>query len=285
MKPLRLTFLPMLVGLLLLSACGPHPPAPTANRTFGAPPPPASYGVRRGDTLYSISWQYGLDHREIAVWNGIGAPYTIYPGQRLALRKPAVPVTSPLPRPASAPVTKSTPAPAPPKPKVSKPGATKSAPATTPTPAPSQQKPTIKRSLAKTDPSAPTPTRPVCGLAWRWPTKGRLFRTFNASNPARKGVDIVGSEGQSIYAASAGRVVYSGNGLVGYGNLIIIKHNNTYLSAYGHNRELLVREGDKVAPGQLIAKMGRVDNDRAMLHFEIRRQGKPIDPLRLLPQG
>jgi lipoprotein NlpD len=292
MKPARVTtFLPLLLGLLLLlGACGPRPPAPIANRTAGAPPPPASYSVRRGDTLYSIAWQYGLDHRQIAVWNGIGAPYTIYPGQRLALRKPTLTARrAPPPAPARAPV-RPQPATAPPRPAAP---ASRPPPATpiakpqpaAPAPKPVPQQAAPSRPPPRSDPAAPSTTRNVGGLAWRWPTRGRLYRTFNASDPARRGVDIVGSEGQPVYAAANGRVVYSGNGLVGYGNLVIIKHNDTYLSAYGHNRELLVVEGDEVAAGQLIAKMGKVDNDRAMLHFEIRRQGQPIDPLRLLPQG
>lgn len=281
MKRARINLLPMLMGILLLTACGPPPPAPVANRSSGAPPPPSSYTVRRGDTLYSIAWQYGLDHRQVAVWNGIGAPYTIYPGQRLAMRKPAVPASRPPPAPSrTTQASKSAPKPAT-KPKtVSPPPRTATA-----KPAPSKPATSTPRTAPRSDPAAPSATRSVGGVAWRWPTRGRLYRTFNASDPTRKGVDIVGSEGQSVYAASGGKVVYSGNGLVGYGNLIIIKHNNTYLSAYGHNRELLVGEGDDVAPGQLIAKMGRVDNDRAMLHFEIRRQGKPVDPLRLLPKG
>jgi lipoprotein NlpD len=128
-------------------------------------------------------------------------------------------------------------------------------------------------------------TRQVGGVEWRWPTEGSLLRTFKSDDPARKGIDIAGQAGQAVYAAAAGRVVYSGSGLVGYGNLIIIKHDDRYLSAYGHNRELLASEGDQVAPGQLIAKMGRVDNDRALLHFEVRRDGTPIDPLHVLPGG
>ncbi len=281
MKRARINLLPMLLGILLLTACGPPPPAPVANRSSGAPPPPTSYTVRRGDTLYSIAWQYGLDHRQVAVWNGIGAPYTIYPGQRLAMRKPAVHASRPPPAP-SRTTQASKPAPKP----ATKPKTVSPPPRTaTAKPAPSKPATSAPRKAPRSDPAAPSATRSVGGVAWRWPTRGRLYRTFNASDPTRKGVDIVGSEGQSVYAASGGKVVYSGNGLVGYGNLIIIKHNNTYLSAYGHNRELLVGEGDDVAPGQLIAKMGRVDNDRAMLHFEIRRQGKPVDPLRLLPKG
>ncbi len=281
MTPLRCILLPVLLGALLLTACGPPAPAPVANRSSGAAPPPSGYTVRRGDTLYSIAWQYGLDHRQVAVWNGIGAPYTIYPGQRLALRKPTTNATRPPPAPRPTPATKPAPKPAP-KPQVAT--APPPAPPTTKS-APSRPATAGPRQAPRTDPGAPQATRSVGGVAWRWPTRGRLYRTFDAGDPTRKGVDIVGSEGQPVYAASGGKVVYSGNGLVGYGNLIIIKHNNTYLSAYGHNRQLLVGEGDDVAAGQLIAKMGRVDNDRAMLHFEIRRQGKPVDPLRLLPKG
>ncbi len=288
MKRWQRTVTLLLFLAALLAACGPHPPAPTADRTVGAPPPPAHYTVRRGDTLYSIAWQYGLDHRQVAVWNGIGAPYTIYPGQRLALRKAAAPATRQPPvtasraqtaQPVPAP-TKPAPAPAQPAP-VPAPRVPASGSAAPPVPAPAP----ATRPASRPDPAAPTSVRTVGGVAWRWPTRGRLYRTFSEEDPSRKGVDIVGSEGQPVFAASAGKVVYSGNGLVGYGNLVIIKHNDTYLSAYGHNRELLVGEGDDVVAGQLIAKMGRVDNDRAMLHFEIRREGRPVDPLRLLPKG
>ncbi|MDX1594010.1 MAG: peptidoglycan DD-metalloendopeptidase family protein [Gammaproteobacteria bacterium] len=279
MMRLRKVLPPTLLAMLLLAACGPPPPAPVANRTVGAGPPPSVYSVRRGDTLYSIAWAYGLDYRQVAAWNGIGAPYTIYPGQKLDLREPAVRRPAPPPRRAEAPAPAAKPPPVRPAPATPPPAKRPTPPAPRPSPPPAS------RTTAKTDPGAPDETRDVGGVTWRWPVRGRLFRTFSASDPTRKGIDIVGSEGQPVYAASGGKVVYSGDGLVGYGNLIIIKHGNRYLSAYGHNRELLVREGDLVAPGQLIAKMGRVDNDRAMLHFEIRRHGKPIDPLRLLPKG
>ena len=273
----RLTCIAVFLGAVLLTGCAKPRVAPVADRTVGAAPPPASHTVRRGETLYSIAWQYGLDYREVAVWNGIGAPYTIYPGQQLAMRKPAQRAPKPVtatPRPA--PATPSQPA---------RPPTTATAPAPKPVAKPPPPKPVVGASAGPADPGAPSTTRSAGGLEWRWPTRGRLFRTFDGNDPTRKGVDIVGDEGQAVYAASGGRVVYSGNGLVGYGNLVIIKHNNAYLSAYGYNSELLVKEGDAVGAGQLIAKMGRVDNARAMLHFEIRRQGKPIDPLRLLPKG
>ncbi|HEY5790371.1 MAG TPA: peptidoglycan DD-metalloendopeptidase family protein [Gammaproteobacteria bacterium] len=270
MKSLRIPALVITLAFLAVSCSASRAPAPTASRAVGDAPVPAQYTVSRGDTLYSIAWQYGLDYHEVARWNGIGPPYVIYPGQRLALRAPAAARGSQQP-PTS--TTERRPAPPPP-------------PAKT-VPAPAPQTPASTRR----DPPSPvvisndSASRTVGGIAWRWPTQGRLLSTFASGDPGRKGVDIVGSEGQTVYAAAAGRVVYSGNGLVGYGNLVIIKHDGTYLSAYGHNRELLVREGDTVVAGQLIAKMGRVDNDRAMLHFEIRRNGQPVDPLSLLPKG
>jgi len=264
----RGTTLLLLLALLLASCTGTRPAAPTASRSVADGPAPSHYSVRRGDTLYSIAWQYGLNYHEVARWNGIGQPYTIYPGQRLALRTPAKAT-----RRASTPVKKAPPS-----------------PVTRPAPLPKTQPPAPK-SVPKPVTQAPKivssdrKTRTAGGLQWRWPTRGRLLRTFARGDPARKGIDIVGDYGQPIYAASGGRVVYSGSGLVGYGKLIIIKHNGVYLSAYGYNRELLVAEGVKVAPGQLIAKMGRVDNSRALVHFEIRKHGQPINPLLMLPKN
>jgi lipoprotein NlpD len=116
-----------------------------------------------------------------------------------------------------------------------------------------------------------------------WPTTGKLLHPFN-QGPNPKGVAIGGNSGQPVLASAAGKVVYSGNGLRGYGKLIIIKHNNTYLSVYAHNRELLVKEGERVSKGQRIAEMGSTDSERVGLHFEIRRLGRPVDPLKYLPQ-
>jgi lipoprotein NlpD len=121
-------------------------------------------------------------------------------------------------------------------------------------------------------------------MVWRWPTEGRVVSTFSESGPGRKGINIVGKPGQAITAAADGTVVYSGDGLPRYGNLLIIKHNDTYLSAYAHNDTLLVKEGDKVKSGQRIATLGRSGTQTDQLHFEIRRNGKPVDPLRFLPK-
>jgi lipoprotein NlpD len=137
-------------------------------------------------------------------------------------------------------------------------------------------------------PSPPLPTQPppppiVSGLSWRWPTRGQVVGRFVAGDQTRQGIDIAGSAGQRVDAAADGVVVYSGAGLVGYGELVIVKHNETWLSAYAHNRRRLVAEGTKVKAGDPIAEMGRTGAIRDMLHFEIRRNGKPVDPLQLLP--
>ncbi len=131
---------------------------------------------------------------------------------------------------------------------------------------------------------APQPPRSVRAPSWHWPTAGRVVETFRRGDPGRRGLDIRGRLGQPVKAAAAGRVVYSGSGLPGYGQLIIIKHNDNYLSAYGYNRRLLVREGQRVRAGQRIAEMGAVGAQGPVLHFEIRRDGRPVNPLRLLPR-
>lgn len=220
---------------------------PLPRRPVGA----SEYRVRRGDTLYGIAWQNGVDYRDVARWNGIRAPYRIYAGQTLRLKPSSPPrQTKPPPRAAQAtrPVTRS----APPKP----------------------------QPKAKPAPAVAAPRT----LAWRWPAEGRVSSSFKASDPLRKGIKISGRSGSRIAAAETGKVVYSGSGLIGYGRLIIIKHNDKYLSAYGHNRKILVKEGDQVTKGQTIAEMGKANNGDPLLHFEIRRDGKPVDPLRLLPR-
>lgn len=225
--------------------------------------------VQRGDTLYGIAFRSGLDYRDVALWNGIRPPYTIYPGDRLHLHPHgarASPITGTRPARKIVPARGST-APT---------GSGKHASTPTRKPATPQAKPKPSRA-------PPAPTRTVTAIAWRWPTEGTLLNRFLAGDATRQGIDIVGREGQPVRAAAAGTVVYSGAGLVGYGELIIIKHSDEWLSAYGHNRRRLVDEGAQVEAGQLIAEMGSTGASRDMLHFEIRRNGRPIDPLPLLP--
>jgi lipoprotein NlpD len=223
------------------------------------------YRVVRGDTLYGIAWRSGIDYRNIARWNRLEPPYRIYVGQRLRLVAPATPA-----RRQHAPPRRPRPVQESPAPQVA---TAKPVPASKPAP-----------------PAAPAPAKPsppparTTGLAWAWPAQGRIVAGFDADTPLRQGIRIGGRAGDSIRAAESGKVVYSGSGLIGYGRLIIVKHNDNYLSAYGHNRELLVREGDQVAKGQQIARMGTVGDGSPLLHFEIRRNGKPVNPTRYLPK-
>jgi len=216
-------------------------------------PPPEYHLVSKGETLYSIAWQYGHDVRDVAAWNHIRAPYTIYPNQRIRTRPPRV-VARPAPTPSPYPTAR----------KYSPP-AVKTKPAAI-------KKTKTKKIAAKSD-----------KISWQWPTKGNIITKYSASDAGKKGLDIAGKEGQAIYAAASGDIVYSGNGLRGYGQLIIIKHNDTYLSAYAHNKRLHVKENQKVKKGQHIADMGSSEAEQPMLHFEVRRNGKPDDPLRYLP--
>jgi lipoprotein NlpD len=166
----------------------------------------------------------------------------------------------------------------------SRPASPAGAPAADPGAAPKPPAPAAKPAATPVaKPQPPAATNLVDGVAWGWPARGALLHPYNqGSNP--KGVAIGGSEGQPILASAPGRIVYAGSGLRGYGKLVIIKHNDTYLSVYAHNRTLLVREGDRVASGQKIAEMGSTDAERVGLHFEIRKLGRPVDPLRYLPQ-
>jgi lipoprotein NlpD len=209
--------------------------------------------VRRGDTLYSIAWQHGLNVGQLAGMNAIRKPYTIYTGQRLRVRPGGRPATAPpRPKPAAQQSARSAPQPA-----------TSAPPAA----------------------AKPAPQLPSVVKRWVWPTKGRVVDGYSPNAPGKKGIDIKGKKGQPVMAAADGKVVYSGSGLVGYGRLIIIKHNETLLSAYGHNSKLLVSEGEFVKAGQEIANMGSSGTDRTQLYFEIRKNGKPVDPLRYLPKG
>ncbi len=261
---------------LLVVACGTPNRAPVVSREPGlqaGPQRPAFYQVRPGDTLYAIAWQSGLDYRELAAWNGISNPSLIHAGQRLRLWPPPPPQRKPAAR-KPAPVAE-------PKTRAVSPAATQ---VTSPA-QPAAVKPAAPRpeaQAAKPKPAAPQPS--VGPLAWQWPTAGRVVERFSSQDRTRNGVKIAGRSGQPILAAAGGRIVYSGSGLIGYGQLIIIKHNKNYLSAYGHNRKILVKEGDQVAPGAHIGEMGKPPDDQPLLHFEIRRQGTPVDPLLLLPK-
>jgi len=217
------------------------------------PKPGASVVVQRGDTLYRLAVNNGISPMDLALWNSIRAPYTIYPGQRLRL----------YPQDGGTATASSGTAPRPPAT-----GTTVTRPPVRPT---------------QTPPQPTTPAPAASSFAWRWPTEGQIIGRYVAGDPTRQGVDVAGKSGQAVRSAADGVVVYSGSGLVGYGELVIVKHDEQWLSAYGHNRTRLVNEGARVKAGQQIAEMGRSGAARDMLHFEIRYNGKPVDPLRYLP--
>ncbi len=279
----------------------------------GATPPSVrsdTYTVKRGDTLYGIALDHGLDYRDLARWNGITNPNTIEVGQVLRVRDPeaatvtarasteppageavATPYQGAQPaegRAFSTEPGRSTPAPGAAQPPL-EPGVL-----TTPKAVKLPYSEAALASLQSTvvaprpaAPPVPDTTAPKQGdeadaVAWSWPTHGKILANFN-ENGGPKGLQIAGELGQPVLASAAGRVVYTGSGLRGYGNLVIIKHNNTYLSAYAHNRQILVKQGDNVTRGQRIAEMGNSDANQVMLHFEIRREGKPVDPIKFLP--
>lgn len=214
---------------------------------------PNVYVVRPGDTVYSIAWRYRVDPDELIRWNDLDNPDQLRVGQRLRLS----------PRAAS--------------------DVAEAGPAREPEPVATG----ADRSARQPASSEPAPARrPSSSGAtgeWRWPTEGRVVGTFDDGRVAGRGVDIAGERGQPIQATAAGEVVYSGEGLQAYGRLVIIRHSGEYLSAYAHNSELLVREGQRVTAGQQIARMGDSGDGAAMLHFEIRRAGKPVDPMEYLP--
>lgn len=200
--------------------------------------------VRRGETLSAIAWRYGKDPMDLARWNRLGDGSLIYPGQVIRLTSTGISGST-----AANKTTKRT---------------TRSTP----------------RSASRPLPEIPAQPAPH----WIWPTNGRIDVAFGAKPGTGTGILINGVLGQRINAAASGQVVYAGSGLIGYGKLIILKHNDTYLSAYGYSDSLLVKEGDKISKGQQIATMGEGPQRKPRLHFEIRRNGQPIDPRRLLPK-
>ncbi|TNG00221.1 MAG: LysM peptidoglycan-binding domain-containing protein [Gammaproteobacteria bacterium] len=245
-------FLHLLVCCFLIVGCsGNKRLAPVDDRSSVSGKKSADwYTVRKGDTLYSISFAHGRDYLTVARLNKIQSPYTIYPGQRLRITGKPKPVEK------QKPVKK-----------VTKKTARKSS---------YSKKATKTRTTSKSSASI--------RVSWRWPVNGRVIRRYSETAPRKKGIGIGGKTGQTILSAAKGKVVYSGNGLIGYGNLIIIKHNSIYLSAYAHNEKVYVKEGQSVNAGQKIASMGRDERNTPMLHFEIRRHGKPVNPISYLPR-
>ena len=306
--------LALALALALAAGCAARRPAPVVDRlppaaeapaaeapaAEAAPPeepaPPAAkplptHVVKRGETLVGIALQYGLEYRELAAWNNITNPNSLAVGQVLVLAAP--PDAKPY-----RPPTVATPLAMPGPPIEARPLANTPTAKVEPR---GQKLPYSERALAQltapqaaegaAPPAAPAPPPPAPGperpggtdreaIDWMWPVKGRVIAPFTE---ASKGVDIAGRRGAPVLAAAAGRVVYAGAGLRGYGKLVIIKHNDTWLSAYAHNDALLVKEEQDVRKGQKIAEMGSTDADQVKLHFEVRRQGKPVDPARVLP--
>jgi len=264
-----------LLLLCLLLSCASEPiNAPVGDRSQRPVRSPDSHRVRQGDTLYSVAFLYGCSVDELVAWNGLHKPYTIFKGQTLRLSAPPVKAKKSLPK------------------------------ASRPAPRASQPKPYYPPSRPKTAPSAAAPAESVARskpkppaaaapralpdssrrVIWSWPANGRLISGYNKKSSGKKGVNIAGKTGDPVRAAAAGKIVYSGSGLSGYGRLIIIKHNKEYLSAYAHNRKLIAREDQWVKKGEIIAHMGHSGTDRTQLHFEIRKKGRPVDPLRYLPK-
>jgi lipoprotein NlpD len=200
--------------------------------------------VQRGETLYAIAFRYGLDYQGLAAANRIRAPYTIFVNQRIKLTTTTAVVSREV--------------------------------------APKRQENAGKAKVTVAKEQAPTSSR-GSGLEWRWPVAGEVINAFSLAGKVNKGVDIRGKLGEAVLAAADGIVVYAGGGLRGYGKLVIVKHNDKFLSAYGHNRAILVKEGETVTAGQVVAEIGSSSSKQEMLHFEIRRNGKPENPLLYLP--
>jgi len=236
-------------------------PAMTGSENAGKP---GFYSVRPGDTLTKIALDHGQAWRDIAKWNGLDNPNMIEVDQVLRVAPPVMELAA---NRQTKPVMAQNPTPA------------NTSTSNTPTPTASSA-PASSASNAATNASAPVNVSDD-GMTFAWPHPGPVLAGFDEAK--NKGLDFAGKAGDPVLAAGDGKVVYAGSGLRGYGNLVILKHNNTYLTAYAHNQTLLVKEDQSVTKGQRIADMGSSDSDRVKLHFEIRKQGKPVDPAKLLP--
>ncbi|MDF3887295.1 peptidoglycan DD-metalloendopeptidase family protein [Cupriavidus basilensis] len=260
--------------LALLAACASSPmPAPVVDRTSGAgvagvvplePAPPGYYRVKRGDTLYRIALENGQSYRDVAAWNSLANANQIEVGQLLRVVPPGADVNAGT-GVATVPVA---------------PGSVQAQPIDQARPVPTPI-PSTAAAGGASAPSAPASAAAADGtIKLAWPVTGQLIGRFDEKG--NKGIDIAGKKGDAVQAADDGRVIHVGP-LRGYGNLVIIKHNDTYLTAYGHNDKVLVTEQATVRKGQKIAEMGNSDTDRVKLHFEVRKNGKPVDPMRYLP--
>lgn len=274
-----------LLSAMVLSGCAnKNRPAPVEDRSPNAARAPAKmvasadnagkpgfYSVKSGDTLIRIGMDNGQSWRDIARWNNIENPNLIETGQILRVTPPEE--TGVVVRPVSSTNVVTSPAPA------------NTASATAPASNTASVRPPAS---AANPPNASTPANNLANsdsaedtVSFQWPTRGNVLAGFDEVK--NKGIDIAGKAGDPVLAAADGKVVYAGSGLRGYGNLVILKHNNTYLTAYAHNQSLLVKEDQAIKRGQKIAEMGNSDADQVKLHFEIRRQGKPVDPAKYLP--
>ncbi|MCF6282046.1 MAG: peptidoglycan DD-metalloendopeptidase family protein [Candidatus Polarisedimenticolaceae bacterium] len=255
-RPYFFLYLLMLTMLLLIGCSSTRAPVVDYSSELKSDRFKRHHIVRKGETLYSIAWRVNLDYHKLAKWNGIAGPeYRILPGQQLRLKPPIKPLKAIV------------------QAKKSRPSVVKS-------------RASVVKNRAKKIPkqtAAVSPNR--LKLHWDWPTIGAVVRKYAKTDHRRQGIRIAGIDGQRVTAAESGKVVYSGSGLIGYGNLVIIKHNSTYLSAYAHNRRIFVKEGMRVSKGVVISEMGIVpDSKKPALHFEIRENGKPVDPQKLLPK-
>lgn len=283
MTKFRLVFLVLTLGVLTGCTTAPRSPAPVSERTSSASSPAVpkkadekgSYTVKRGDTLYRIALDFGQSYGDLVTWNNLANPNDIKVGQVLRVSPTdsgaragsaqtgavTTTVSGVETRPLSSPVAMA--------------GTNKTGPN-------GEKRPYSEANASdaqKTD-AAVTGSGDEESVSWMWPAEGRVISGFDDN---KKGIDIAGKSGQPVLAAGAGKVMYAGSGIRGYGNLVIVKHTNTLLSAYAHNKSIAVKEGQTVTRGQKIAEMGDSDTDSVKLHFEIRQQGKPVDPSKFLP--
>ena len=275
------------IAAACLVACANRPAAPIEERERGGiARPEQRYTVLRGDTLYSIAFRHGLDYRLLAASNDSPLPYVIYPFHMLRLTEADVATVTRRPSPSApspAAAESDTAAKSIATRKQADEGRPAQAPAPASPPAAGSEPPPGGRPARARPPLATAGDLPDPAVdGWRWPAEGPVARGFDGN--LHKGIDIAGDRGDPVRATAAGRVVYAGSGIAGYGLMLILRHNDEYLSAYGHNDRLVVAEGDVVRAGQVIARRGSTGTDGVKLHFEIRRRGRPVDPRGLLPQ-